>query len=205
MSQPATSSSNARLISTSCSERLWELISTAEGWRSWLVDDADVTIAPDCTAAPRATVSSAPCTSRRSSIVRHQLLVVGRADPRRRRMLHSTSSSCRRVDRNSASPNDSSVPPPNATMSCSQGTASCISWEVRFASLCCWRCTRPCWRDTSVARSATNADEKACATGDSGVLDTHVRRPRGSHAPSPCRALLMKGPTTATVSAERRP
>ncbi len=26
---------------------LWALISTAEGWCSWLVDDADLTIAPD--------------------------------------------------------------------------------------------------------------------------------------------------------------
>ncbi|MEP7204471.1 MAG: hypothetical protein ABI894_17795 [Ilumatobacteraceae bacterium] len=28
-------------------ERMWELISTAEGWSSWLVDDADVIIAAD--------------------------------------------------------------------------------------------------------------------------------------------------------------
>jgi hypothetical protein len=28
-------------------DELWTLVSTADGWRSWLVDDADITIAPD--------------------------------------------------------------------------------------------------------------------------------------------------------------
>jgi uncharacterized protein YndB with AHSA1/START domain len=28
-------------------DELWTLISTADGWRSWLVDEADVDIAPD--------------------------------------------------------------------------------------------------------------------------------------------------------------
>jgi hypothetical protein len=28
-------------------DQLWELISTREGWSSWLVDDTDLTIAPD--------------------------------------------------------------------------------------------------------------------------------------------------------------
>ena len=30
-------------------DELWALISTAEGWSSWLVDDADLVVAPDCT------------------------------------------------------------------------------------------------------------------------------------------------------------
>ncbi len=28
-------------------DELWTLVSTAEGWRSWLVDEADITIRPD--------------------------------------------------------------------------------------------------------------------------------------------------------------
>jgi hypothetical protein len=28
---------------------LWTLISTSDGWKSWLVDDADITVAPDAT------------------------------------------------------------------------------------------------------------------------------------------------------------
>jgi hypothetical protein len=28
-------------------DELWTLVSTAEGWRSWLVDDTDITIEPD--------------------------------------------------------------------------------------------------------------------------------------------------------------
>ena len=28
-------------------DELWTLVSTAEGWRSWLVDEADITIEPD--------------------------------------------------------------------------------------------------------------------------------------------------------------
>jgi hypothetical protein len=30
-------------------DRLWELISTADGWRSWLVDDTDVVVVPEAT------------------------------------------------------------------------------------------------------------------------------------------------------------
>ncbi len=30
-------------------DRLWELISTADGWRSWLVDDTDVVVSPGTT------------------------------------------------------------------------------------------------------------------------------------------------------------
>ena len=30
-------------------DRLWSLISTSDGWKSWLVDDADVVIAPAAT------------------------------------------------------------------------------------------------------------------------------------------------------------
>ena len=30
-------------------DHLWELISTADGWRSWLVDDTDVIVAPGAT------------------------------------------------------------------------------------------------------------------------------------------------------------
>ena len=30
-------------------DELWTLVSTAEGWSSWLVDDANITIAPDAT------------------------------------------------------------------------------------------------------------------------------------------------------------
>ena len=30
-------------------DQLWELISTADGWRSWLVDDTDVVVSPGAT------------------------------------------------------------------------------------------------------------------------------------------------------------
>lgn len=30
-------------------DQLWELISTADGWRSWLIDDTDIVVAPGST------------------------------------------------------------------------------------------------------------------------------------------------------------
>ena len=32
-------------------DQLWELISTSDGWRSWLVDDTDVVVSPGATGA----------------------------------------------------------------------------------------------------------------------------------------------------------
>ena len=117
-------------------ERLWELISTAEGWRTWLVDDADVTIAPDCTGTAtsdgveRAVHVDAITDGRGinfswwdradpSSASSVQLDVVELPDGRSQlrvteRFLGATA---------------------NTTTSCSLGIASGISWEVRFASL----------------------------------------------------------------------
>ncbi len=117
-------------------ERLWELISTAEGWRTWLVDESDMTIAPDCTGTAttdgveRAVYVEAVIDgcginfswwdrADPSSASYVQLDVVELPDGRSQlrvteRFLGATA---------------------NATMSCSHGTASGISWEVRFASL----------------------------------------------------------------------
>ena len=117
-------------------ERLWELISTAEGWRSWLVDDADVTIAPDRTGS---------ATSDGVERAVHVEAVIDRcginfswwdrADPSTASYvqldvaeLPEGRSQLRVTERFLGAT-------ATATMSCSQGTASGISWEVRFASL----------------------------------------------------------------------
>jgi hypothetical protein len=117
-------------------ERLWELISTAEGWSSWLVDDADVTIAPDengiatndgvehCVHVDTITDGRGVTFSwwdraDPSSASYVQLGVVELPDGRSQlriteRFLGATAS---------------------ATMSCTLSVAAGIAWEVRFASL----------------------------------------------------------------------
>lgn len=117
-------------------ERLWELISTEEGWRSWLVDDADVSIAADGTGS--ATSDGAERAVHVEAVIDRCGINFSwwdRADPSTasyvqldvvelpdgRSQLHVTERFLGATT--------------NATMSCSQGTASGVSWEVRFASL----------------------------------------------------------------------
>jgi uncharacterized protein YndB with AHSA1/START domain len=117
-------------------EQLWELISTPQGWSTWLVDDADVTIAPD--ESGTATDDGVQRDVHVDSITDGRGVSFSwwdRTDP--------SSASYVRLDVVELPDGRSQLrvterflgATASATMSCSAGVELGIAWEVRFASL----------------------------------------------------------------------
>lgn len=117
-------------------DKLWELISTREGWSSWLVDDTDVMIAPDQRGT--ATIDGLERSVSVDSIDARRAVTFSwwdRDDPSNASFvqlgiveLPDGRSQLRVTERYLGAT-------ASATMSCSVGITAGVAWEVRFASL----------------------------------------------------------------------